>query len=505
MRKRFEQQLEFGMVPIGEVSINLKSRHQLPPMLRALQHIFTDSDLNEELFKALESAIMSGKKQTGRNGMSLWEIFVLASTRHNLEADYDLLLDMVNNHKSLRGILGVDRNDFTVGKEYELQTVKDNVSLLGEDLLRQLNELVVKAGHGVIKKKEGVEDLDLSIKVDSYVLESNVHFPTDLNLLWDSGRKVLDLVDHLEHSGLVLMGFGKKHYWRTKLKKDYRIASEIHRKKGTNYQSRLKKATQTYLNSAKTLSQKAHQVELELMRGVVEGELDTAQCILLQEFRSYLNYLDKLYDLTQRRIIKGEVIPHKEKIFSIFEPHVEWNTKGKTGKSVELGHPLCIGSDQYQFIVDYELMFQMGDSAAGMAIGKRLPLIYSQGYRLKSASFDRGFYAKLLKIELEKHFERVILPKPGYKNAAQKAEESEEVFVNLRKAHSAVEANINQLEHTGLDKCPDKGERGFRRYAALGIVAYNLHRLGKLLLDQERAELKKQKQRAKNKQRVAVG
>jgi hypothetical protein len=503
MRKRFEQQLEIGMVPIGEVKISKKSRHQLPPMLMALQYIFNDEVLNEELFAALEKSLMSGKQMTGRPGMSLWEIFVLASTRHNLEADYDSLLDMANNHKALRGILGVDRNDFSDGKEYELQTLKDNVSLLEEDLLRDLNELVVKAGHGVIKKKEGVADLDLSIKVDSYVLESNIHFPTDLNLMWDSGRKVLDIVNHLENSGLKLAGFRKKHEFRRKLKEDYRRASEIHRKKGKDYKSRLQSATTIYLDKAKALSVKSHLAILDLAVLVASAELSIGQVVLLKQLVRYVKYLDQLHDLTQRRIIKGEVIPHEDKIFSIFEPHVEWINKGKMGKSVELGHPLCISSDQYQFILDYELMIGMGDSAAGMALAKRLPQTYQQGYELNSISFDRGFYAKLLKKQLEKDFDQVIMPKSGKKSAAQELEESEQTFVQLRKAHSAVESNINQLEHTGLGKCPDKGLDGFKRYAALGILAYNLHRLGKLLLEEQREQLKKE-QRKKPKIRLRV-
>jgi len=154
MRRRFEQQLELGMTAIGEVEIDKKSRHQLPPMLRAMQYIFTEPSVNEKLFEILEAKILGGKQATGRLGMSLWEIFVLASTRLNLDVDYDFLCDLANNHKSLRGILGVDRNDFQQGKQYNLQTLKDNVSLLDEATIRQLNELVVQAAHGLIKKRK---------------------------------------------------------------------------------------------------------------------------------------------------------------------------------------------------------------------------------------------------------------------------------------------------------------------------------------------------------------
>ena len=58
----------------------------------------------------------------------------------------------------------------------------------------------------------------------------------------------------------------------------------------------------------------------------------------------------------ERRIIKGEKIPHKEKVFSIFEPHVEWVYKGKLHRPVELGHNVIITTDQFQFILDHKVL-----------------------------------------------------------------------------------------------------------------------------------------------------
>ena len=106
-------------------------------------------------------------------------------------------------------------------------------------------------------------------------------------------------------------------------------------------------------------------------------------------------------------------------------------------------------------------------------------------------SFDRGFYSLLAKKALSKLFEEVVLPKSGKKSQKQQAEESEESFVSKRRAHSAVEANISQLEHFGLDICRDKGIKGFKRYVAYGVLSYNLHKMGKLLMAMERQKQKK--------------
>lgn len=78
MRKRFVQQRKFGIIPISEVKLPIKSRDELPPILRALQHIYVTPELNEEVFKILEGKVLKGKKKTGRYGMDLWHILVLS-------------------------------------------------------------------------------------------------------------------------------------------------------------------------------------------------------------------------------------------------------------------------------------------------------------------------------------------------------------------------------------------------------------------------------------------
>jgi len=480
MRKHFEQQLSLGVVPISEVKFNERSRHQLPSLLQALQYVFITKSLNKKVFGLLESRILKGKKKTGRMGMSLWEILVLSLVRLNLDIDYDFLLNFANNHENLRGILGVNQSDFKIGKKYRYQTLVDNVTLLDEETIKQINELIVEQAHGLIKKKEGAEDLALNIKVDSYVVERTVHFPTDLNLTWDSGRKCLDVITKLRNE-TNLSGWGKINLHRREFRKRYRVASEIHRKKGANYQQRLKKGTEKYLDKSIKLSKK---VKESLLQGAVNckmGGMSIKVFALLEQLSYYHQMLDKHIDLVERRILKGEKIPHGEKVFSIFERDVEWLNKGKLHRSIELGHNVSIATSQYHFILDYEIMIKMGDAQAGLNIANRIKEKYKSDYLLASISFDRGYYSTLVKKILNKDFHQVIMPKRGKKTMAQEEEESTESFTKLRKAHSAVESNINQLEHHGVNRCPDKGQKAFRRYVALGILSYNLHRLGNLL------------------------
>ena len=154
MRKHYEIQQSLGTTPILEVQISKKSRHELPAILRALQYLFGKSELRDSVMALLEGEIQQGKASTGRLGMSLWEILVMGVVRLGMALDYDSLEDLANNHKSLRGILGVDMAvGFGQAKRYPIQTIKDNVGLLNEDLLKRINVLVVQAGHNLIKKK----------------------------------------------------------------------------------------------------------------------------------------------------------------------------------------------------------------------------------------------------------------------------------------------------------------------------------------------------------------
>ncbi len=152
MRQAKYPQLRMGETPIAKIKINLKSRDDIPPLLLGLQHIYTTLALREKVFAILEELINPGKdKRNGRPGMELWKILVLGVLRLNLNWDYDRLVEMGNNHKTIRFMLG--HSSFDDDYEYKLQTVKDNVSLLTPEILDAINVVVVASGHCFVKKK----------------------------------------------------------------------------------------------------------------------------------------------------------------------------------------------------------------------------------------------------------------------------------------------------------------------------------------------------------------
>ena len=154
MRKRFEQQLELGGVPISEVKLPVRSRDELPPVMAGLQQIFVTPELNARVFAMLEEKTCGGKKRTGRPGMDLWEILVLGVARMALDCDYDRLHHLANYDRLMRGIMGVEVSGFGAEKKtYKYQTIRDNVALLDAELIEGINAVVVEAGHRIVKKK----------------------------------------------------------------------------------------------------------------------------------------------------------------------------------------------------------------------------------------------------------------------------------------------------------------------------------------------------------------
>lgn len=154
MRQRFEQQMSMGVEPISEVKIRLKSRDEMPPLLVALQTIFTTPELNEKIFCILEEKICAGKKSTGRQGMNLWHILVLSVVRQACNTNWDKLHRYANNDIEMRKIMGLHSSDFYDDfYEFEYQNILDNVSLLDAETIDKINAIVVEYGLTLLKKK----------------------------------------------------------------------------------------------------------------------------------------------------------------------------------------------------------------------------------------------------------------------------------------------------------------------------------------------------------------
>jgi IS5 family transposase len=237
-------------------------------------------------------------------------------------------------------------------------------------------------------------------------------------------------------------------------------------------------AHQEYLDVAERYLEKARQT-LALIEKWGADEFDVLKKI---EIEGFMRHAIRQIDQTKRRVIHGQAIAHAEKVFSIFAPHTEWISKGKAGVPVELGVKVCILEDQYQFILHHQVMEKKTDDQVTVSMvteaKQRFP-------HLNACSFDKGFHSPDNQIALQEQLALVALPRKGKLPQPAQAAEQTETFIKARRAHSAVESAINALEVHGLDRCPDHGIDGFKRYVALAVVARNIHRIGAILWQQE--------------------
>ena len=234
----------------------------------------------------------------------------------------------------------------------------------------------------------------------------------------------------------------------------------------------------------------AHRAYLEQAQVYVDRASDTRRRlqhivlaeVFLAELDGFMRHAKRQIDQIERRVLRDEKIPHEEKVFSLFQPHTEWITKGKAGVPVELGLRVCVVEDQHRFILNYQVMQGTTDDAIAVSIIQDTRKRFGT---IRSVSMDKGFHSKDNQINLKALAQIVVLPKKGKLSAVEREGESQSEFVRLRHQHSAVESAINALEQHGLDVCPDHGIVGFKRYVALAVVARNVQRLGALLRQQE--------------------
>ena len=262
---------------------------------------------------------------------------------------------MANYDSLVRQLLGQPAFDSTL--QFKLSTLKENVALLSAELLEEINAVIVRYSGQVIKKKAP----DLSFKVDSYAFESNVHFPTDLNLAWDCARKCIELSAKLCKS-YDLPGWRKHANWRSKIKGLARRSARACRGGGKNKAERVETSVKAYLESLYALEEKV----LESLEQLSALPMDPMLEVSLSELRGYHDLLIHHIFLISDRLLDGRTIDSSEKLYSIFEQHTEWIQKGKAHRRVELGHRLLITTDQYGIVHDYKIM-EGGDEAGEVA------------------------------------------------------------------------------------------------------------------------------------------
>jgi hypothetical protein len=484
-------------LPICEVKLNVNCRDEIIPILRALQHVYGDTQLRQQLVGLVGKDVNHGtSRKHGRRGMNYWEITVLAAARLGCNLDYDKLQDLAENHRRLREIMGI--GDWQAeAVDFDWRRLEDNLNKLRPETLRKINELVVQAGHE--QKPKAIE----SVRGDTFVVETNIHHPTESTLIGDGLRKIVNLATELAAA----KGLGGWRQGKHLLKKIRHLVRKIGQASGAKGQGadRLKPGYKQLLELAEDLLLRARQ----LLR--TAGFSPKQPAFTLDKVKSGLAPVttpeaEILYYViltaavcanARRRVLQGKTLAHEDKIFSIFEPHTELIKRGKQPNPIQFGHNVLVIEDAAGFVVDYRVVDNgVLDQDLVVPVMKKLQQRFAG--KIKSASFDRGFHTPENQKGLAEIVRTPCIASKGQEKGRQQQKEATVAFRNARQHHPGVESAIGALQAgNGQKRCRDRSKRGYERYVALGILGRNLQTLGKLLLAQDQADCQAAKSKRK--------
>jgi hypothetical protein len=467
------------LLPIADVVLDTQCRDELIPILAGLQAVYADAATRERIL-ALVAQDVNGQAsaQRGRPGLHYWEILVLAAVRLGCNLDYDKLQDLAANHLTLRRIMGVGTwQDHLPPAERRLdwRRLRDNVCLIRPATLEQVNAAIVRLGHQFAP--EAVEQ----VRGDSFVVDTNIHYPTDANVLVDGLRKLTQLGAALALL-LGVAGWRQGRHLRRRFKTLLRGINAACKSKKAGAEERRRRAYQPLLKLARRLLRRARTLLAQARGhgGEAAAEL-TARC---QELERYVDLTERVADNGRRRVVLGETVPNSEKLFSVFEPHTELVNRGKTPHALQFGRRVLLLEDLVGFIVHYAVSGR-GVQDPDLAQSLLQEAQEKCDHRIRGASFDRGFYSPANREELAKLVARLCVPVRGRRQEARQQAEATADFKQQRRRHPGVESAIHGLQAgNGLERCRDRTEQGLERYVGLAVLGRNPQVLGKLVLAQ---------------------
>jgi len=476
MRKAFDPQMRLDCQSVLNVRLNQNCRDEIIPILKSLQHIYSQAKLRRNILAAIARDVnRDSSRKRGRKGMFYWQILVLAAVRLGCELDYDKLQDLAEQHRALRHVMGI--GDWEEQTTFDWRRIQDNLTKIRPETIERINQLIVAEGHRL------VPEAAQTARADSFVVEANIHYPTESTLIRDGLRKVLGLCAELA-ARIGAGGWRQHEHLYNKAKRLSRQIDRIAARKANNYQKRLKSAYRELLALAEMIIHRSEKLQKRLKRRTADVEL----MALHAELAGFLEKTRQVCGTARRRVLQGEHVPNSEKLFSIFEPHTQLYKRGKAGKPMQFGRQALVYEDGAGFITHAYLLPRDADDREVVVNQTRIVQKRLQG-RICHASFDRGFHSPENQEQLAEIIANPCLPMPGKNQAKQQKEEATIEFRQARQRHPGIESAIGALQSgNGLVRCRDRTEGGFARYIQLGVLGRNLHVLGKLLIAREDAD-----------------
>jgi IS5 family transposase len=461
-------QLSFGDGLIAEEVSDLREA-----WMRHADEVLADEHIVAAVYEALAQRHPQSRSR-GRRGAPAEMVLRLLILKHVRNWSYGVLEREVRANLVYR--------DFTrVGgaKMPDAKTMGRWGLALGPAVLKQIHERMV-----TIAQDKGVT-AGRRMRVDTTVVETNIHYPSDSTLLGDGVRVLTRTMKKITAiagaAGAQLRDRSRSVKFRLlEIGRIARSKGAVNRDKLTQRYRRLLESTSRVVGQAKRFSQ-------EITQGV-KRSANIVRQVALDGLRRELDWMlplvRQVMRQTRARIFHGNTRP-EGKILSLFEPSTEVIRKGKAGKPNEFGKMIKLQEAENQIVIDYEVYDRRPhDSDLLIAAIETHEAKLGRTPRLVAA--DAGFYSARNEAAAKaKGVKRVCIPSHSTKSRERKREQKKRWFRNGQKWRTGCEGRISVVKRRhGLDRCHYKGLLGMHRWVGLGVIADNLVNIGLTMQDQ---------------------
>ena len=463
------QQLQFGDGLIAEEISDLREE-----WMTHADQVLEDEQLVATVYEAL--AKRSPKSRTrGRRGTPAEVVMRLLLLKHIRNWSYGVLEREVRANLVYR--------DFTrvgASKAPDSKTMGRWGLALGPETVEKIHERVVEIAqeNQVVKGRK--------MRLDTTVVETNIHYPTDSGLLGDGVRVLIRAMKRIAE---IAAQQGAKLRDRSRSVK-LRILEigRIARTRGGPNRERLQQGYEKLLSSVGRVVGQAQRFSSEIVQGVKRSADVTQQAALeglRKELDTFVPRVQQVMRQAKQRIFGGDTHA-AEKLVSIFEPTTEIIRKGKASKPTEFGKMVKIQESENQIITDYAV-YEKRPSDSELVIPALDAHEKKLGCTPRLVAGDAAFYsAKNEAAAQQRGVKRVCIPNRSTKSTERKREQRKRWFKQGQKWRTGCEGRISVLKRRhGLRRCIYRGDDGMKRWVGLGVIADNLHHIGTALADRK--------------------
>jgi IS5 family transposase len=458
-------QLSFGDGLIAEEVSDLREG-----WMKHADRVLADEQIVAAIYEALAKRHPKSRSR-GRLGAPAEMVLRLLILKHVRNWSYGVLEREVRANLVYRDFTRVGG-----GKMPDAKTMGRWGLAVAPQVIKQIHERIVK-----IAQDTGVTE-GRRMRVDTTVVETNIHYPTDSSLLGDGVRV---LIRTMKKIAKIAGDAGAKLCDRSRsVKLRVLDIARAARAKGPQSQERLKRAYSQLLNSTSRVVGQAKRFSTEISEGV-KRSTDILKQMVLEGLRQQLDAMvplvKQVMKQTRARIFCGNTRV-EGKILSLFEPSTEIIRKGKAAKPNEFGKMVKLQEAENQIVIDYEVYDRRPNDSdlliaaieAHRARLGRTPRLVAADAAFHSTKNEAAAKAKGVK--------RVCIPNRSTKSPERKREQKKRWFRNGQKWRTGCEGRISVVKRRhGLNRCRYKGDAGMKRWVGLGVIGDNLVNIGRTM------------------------